>query len=307
MALAKYMATYAGTVEDVNDPERLGRLKVRVPAAYGPLGALSSISTTDLPWALPTGLPAGGSADSGAICWLPVVGDHVYVRFLDGEPEKPIWEWGGQDRKQADSTGFWRRDPGGYEGSKAPKTSLLTRYGQSLQFSPSGLVMTTGRGVALILTDATDSSFGLARLQTTKGYSIRIDDNKDEMRLLAPDIWLMGGATVNQIGNNINVVAASVFQLNASTVKVAMGRMMATASIDVTVTTPIMSVVSQHIALGAVEASDPVVRLSDLQAAVSSIVSQFNAHIHNTRVGPTSTPTSQMSVTPTGSSVTYST
>src|SRR3546814_4627799 len=27
---------------------------------------------------------------------LPEPGDHVWVRFLDGQPEKPIWEWGMQ-------------------------------------------------------------------------------------------------------------------------------------------------------------------------------------------------------------------
>ena len=87
----EYFATYAGYVEDNKDPDNIGRLKVRVPTVYGPADSQkNTISTADLPWALPAGLPAGGSPDSGAIQWLPEPGDHVYVRFLDGEPEKPI-------------------------------------------------------------------------------------------------------------------------------------------------------------------------------------------------------------------------
>jgi hypothetical protein len=89
--------TYGGIVENVKDPEKLGRVKVRVPHIYGASGSSTGyIGTNNIPWALPAGMPAGGSPASGGFSHLPDVGDHVWVRFLDGEPEKPIWEWGMQ-------------------------------------------------------------------------------------------------------------------------------------------------------------------------------------------------------------------
>ena len=94
--------TYAGTVESNLDPLKLGRLKVRVPHVYGTTASgVGYIGVNDLPWALPAGMAAGGSANSGGFSQLPEKGDHVWVRFLDGEPEKPVWEWGMQTMDDA--------------------------------------------------------------------------------------------------------------------------------------------------------------------------------------------------------------
>src|SRR3546814_1473831 len=102
------LGTYGGIVEKVNDPEKLGRVKVRVPHVYGATGGGTGfIGTNDIPWALPAGMPAGGSSNSGGFSHLPEPGDHVWVRFLDGQPEKPIREWGMQtitDAKDRKST-----------------------------------------------------------------------------------------------------------------------------------------------------------------------------------------------------------
>jgi hypothetical protein len=43
------LGTYCGVVENVKDPEKLGRVKVRVPHVFGFIGQ------NDLPWALPAG------------------------------------------------------------------------------------------------------------------------------------------------------------------------------------------------------------------------------------------------------------
>src|SRR3954470_6030472 len=93
---------FIGIVEKVDDPEKLGRVKVRVPHAYGIFGTeVGAVPLDDLPWALPAGLPAGGSSASGGASWLPEPGDQVVVQFLDHEPEKPIWSWLMQTRSQS--------------------------------------------------------------------------------------------------------------------------------------------------------------------------------------------------------------
>lgn len=86
-----------GVVVDNEDPEKLGRLKVRVDAAYG------DQSKDDLPWAWPCfkygGLPGMFSYA------VPEKDATVYVTFLckDGEPDTtyPIWlgTWQGKDEK----------------------------------------------------------------------------------------------------------------------------------------------------------------------------------------------------------------
>lgn len=78
---------HRGIVVDNADPQKLGRLKVRVLKAYGeqPPG--------NLPWAWPC-FPAGGSPNCGFFS-LPEKGAVVWVEFLwnDGEPDPscPVW------------------------------------------------------------------------------------------------------------------------------------------------------------------------------------------------------------------------
>jgi hypothetical protein len=78
---------HRGIVADNVDPEKLGRLKVRVEAAYGEQPA------EHLPWAWPCFL-SGGSEDCGFFA-VPEKGACVWVEFLwnNGEPDpaSPVW------------------------------------------------------------------------------------------------------------------------------------------------------------------------------------------------------------------------
>ncbi len=72
---------YAGTVVDVDDPDKLGRIKVRVPSIYG-----AGASDLDA-WARPC-FPSGHF-------FVPDAGDHVWVAFENADPSFPVWigEW----------------------------------------------------------------------------------------------------------------------------------------------------------------------------------------------------------------------
>ncbi|MDR2523401.1 MAG: phage baseplate assembly protein V [Synergistaceae bacterium] len=78
---------HRGIVVDNADPEKLGRLKVRVESAYGEQPA------ENLPWAWPCFL-GGGSSDCGCF-YVPEKGAVVWVEFLwsSGEPDpsSPVW------------------------------------------------------------------------------------------------------------------------------------------------------------------------------------------------------------------------
>lgn len=79
----RYWGKYRGVVRVPLDPEMRGRLMVAVEDVWGP-----NVSS----WALPC-LPYGGL--SLGMYVVPPVGANVWVEFLHGHPDHPIW------------TGFW--------------------------------------------------------------------------------------------------------------------------------------------------------------------------------------------------------
>lgn len=86
----QYFGFYKGVVDDRNDPDNLGRLKVKVPDVY-------EDETYDY-WAIPLGLFAGKSIGFFAI---PNKGDNVWVTFENGDPRFPLWTygWWGNDHR----------------------------------------------------------------------------------------------------------------------------------------------------------------------------------------------------------------
>lgn len=189
---------YVGLVERNDDPEKLGRLKVRVPHAYGATGSeIGTISTDNLPWALPSGLPQGGSSRSGAISWLPEPGDQVIVWFLDGEPEKPVWSWMMQTVSQSQSYNVNKYSSLGGKVGK-PERAALTRYGHTVEFNAGSIINTTSGGYRVVLTDEStpQTRDGKLQMSTPKGNYLEIDDSTDTMNvLILEDVYF----TVSQL------------------------------------------------------------------------------------------------------------
>jgi hypothetical protein len=83
-----YYGKYAGTVIDNVDPLFKGRLLVEVPGVLGE--GPSSWAEACVPLAGPTGVAMG-------VYLVPPVGAGVWVEFVQGDPERPIWvgcRWG---------------------------------------------------------------------------------------------------------------------------------------------------------------------------------------------------------------------
>jgi len=190
--------TYAGLVESNKDPLKLGRLKVRVPHVYGSDATGSGyIAVNDLPWAMPAGMPAGGSASSGGFSQIPSPGDKVWVRFLDGEPEKPIWEWGMQSTADRDALKLHRYATGTPVG--APDRTLWTRYSHAIEINEGSIIVTTSQGYRLVVTDASGAGEqdGKLTLTTQKGNLIALDDLDDTMKVIVlEDLYFTVGTGV---------------------------------------------------------------------------------------------------------------
>ncbi len=81
----RFYGKYRGIVEDVADPDNLGRLRARVPEVLG-----DEIS----PWALPCSPYAGNGVGQFT---LPPKGAGAWIEFEAGDPARPIWSgcwWG---------------------------------------------------------------------------------------------------------------------------------------------------------------------------------------------------------------------
>ncbi len=216
------IGTYAATVENVKDPEKLGRIKARVPHAYGVVGGVyGSVSTDNIPWAYPAGLPAGGSQQSGGMSWLPEIGDQVLVRFLDGEPEKPIWEWFMQTKSQAKKLKLHQYD----ELKGTPKRSAMVRYGHLVEWNDDGLILTTSKGYRFLLTDSSAAgNDGNVLLSSQAGNYLEFDDQTLT-------------ATVNSVGDmHLNVADQLLVLADKISMRTASDNIEFRSGSDVTVT-----------------------------------------------------------------------
>lgn len=76
---------FYGTVEDIDDPEKLGRVRIRIAQIHS--DDRDEIPTKKLPWAPLVAF--GGFSNQGSY-WTPVVGSQVVVGFFMGDPNNPI-------------------------------------------------------------------------------------------------------------------------------------------------------------------------------------------------------------------------
>jgi hypothetical protein len=198
----------------------------------------------------------------------------VWVRFIDGEPEKPIWEWASQHTKQAKNYPFRK-----YNGDVPDRSSLLTRYGQSIEFSEAGITAVTSKGYALQLIDSGDGPLaGAIEMKTGKAYFIRLMDDTDQLAIFVKYVMASYDELTFQ-GQQSSHLMSRRFEVVA----------------------PRTNIKSARIDLGN-GADDPIIRKSDLENAVQQIVTAHNMHIHP-KVPP---PTVPMRVRVTSSRTTYS-
>ena len=152
----RWYGKYRAFVRDTQDPARLGRLRLEIPAVLG-IGPDAWSA-----WASPC-FPYGGNPDCG---WylIPEVGASVWAEFEMGDPQHPIW------------SGVWLAgtNPGEMpaEAAASPTTCkvLKTAAGHTLLFEDAadGLRVTLVSAGDLTLVDGAGSEIVLS------GGAIRI-------------------------------------------------------------------------------------------------------------------------------------
>lgn len=156
-----FLGKYRGLVAHNDDPDGLGRLRVRVPSVFG-ADAVTG-------WAWPCA-PFGGAGGQG--WWtVPEVGAGIWVEFEEGDLDFPVWVGTYWSRPGGTSEVPLARDAEGAEAGVAGPTRRLftSAAGHTIQFEDGNgkeLVLiheaTHGRTVALdadgiTITDGTSS------------------------------------------------------------------------------------------------------------------------------------------------------
>jgi hypothetical protein len=160
---SRYYGKYRGTVIDTEDSQKLGRVKVSVPAVLGDLQI----------WAMPC-VPYTGS--NAGHYFIPEVGAGIWVEFEAGDASYPIWVggyWGDGDTPQNEK---------GADPKPAVKV-LRTKSGLIVSLDDDAQVVT--------LSDGDNGNF--ITIEVTEG-KIKLNA-KTKVVVEAPQIELVEGAS----------------------------------------------------------------------------------------------------------------
>lgn len=197
----RYFGKYRALVEDNLDPEKRGRLKLKIPSV---LGEATSA------WALPC-FPYGGAKNLGFIV-VPPKGAMVAAEFMEGDVSAPLW-----------TGAFWRAGdevPAEVDGDGASTKLLKTDSGHVLKFEDTSgkeaVTLTSAQAAVLAL----DADGGIA-LTDKGGATVTVDAKAGEIRIADANGNKMvmsssGIALTDRSGNEITTAAGGVTVKGAS-------------------------------------------------------------------------------------------
>lgn len=200
--------SYIGFVEANNDPQKLGRVKVRITP-------YSDLSTDALPWASPVLGTHGNSADSGGLN-VPEVGSQVRVTFPSRDFTAPYYS--GAELNEVNRTTFFDEDypfTYGYKDSignfirinKERGTAQIQHFSSTnLQVAPDGSLKVGLNGGAYFVFDSGksfDLNINTLDIQGTADGALTVTANND-ITLDAGQINMKGDAKISgslDVGN----------------------------------------------------------------------------------------------------------
>ncbi len=165
----KYFGKYRGFVAERNDPEQLGWLKLRVPSLLG--AAVTG-------WAWPVAPYAGSGR---GFLFLPQKDDIVWVEFIEGELEHPVWSGGG-----------WAKPGGTAEIPEDAKANY-----------PDTGVLRSKFGLVIVMEDKSGSEKIVIRAKN--GCEVTLDPNAGEVTVKAEKV------VIQNAGQQLQELATKAF------------------------------------------------------------------------------------------------
>ena len=197
-----FYGKYRGVVVDNADPEKLGRLKVKVPSVLG-----SDVVTG---WATPC-VPYGGAANQGFLC-IPEVDAGVWIEFEEGDLEFPIW------------VGTYWTKPGGDSELPKPNDPDGTEQG-NVQDPPTRKIIKTVKGHTIQLEDADGDEMVLlveavnGQVMVLNQDGIKITDGKNGNTVTLDN----SGIVIEDKNGNVITMDSSSVTIKSSSIKVGDG------------------------------------------------------------------------------------
>lgn len=159
---SRFYGKYRGLVADVDDPEKMGRIKAQVPEIYH-----EEIS----PWALPASPFAG---PQHGFVFIPEVGDGVWIEFEAGDPSRPIWAGGwwasGELPDPADTKVRTIATSVGHKlvlDDDKKEIQLLHSGGALLKMTDDDIALTIGQSEVKMTADSITLKIGAAEIKMT--------------------------------------------------------------------------------------------------------------------------------------------
>lgn len=269
----RFYGKYRGFVVDRDDPEQLGRLKVRVPSVLGP-----EVVTG---WAVPC-VPYGGALNQGFF-FIPEVDAQVWIEFEEGDLEFPVWVGTVWSKPNGDSE---VPKPNGADGVEegsvqSPPTAKIikTVAGHTLQFEDDD-----GKEVRVIVADGPNENrvvLGKSSLTivfkdnkiTLDDDGIRVEDANGNKATQNAD----GTVVEDKNGNKVTQDATGTIVQDVNGNKIVMG--------------------AAGIQVGSDASAEPFVLGAQFAAQVQSFLLALSLHTHVGNLGaPTSPPTAPMTL-----------
>lgn len=197
-------AEYVGIVEDAEDPNMQGRLRVRVPELYGDVAAES------LPWAQPQH-GFGGGSDYGQFM-IPPKGSKVLIKLWRGHSWFPVWQATHYFLKEAPEEARIT-PPDNYVLIKTPKKSLI-----DLHDGNSYIRVKDSAGNFIIIATKDNE----LRIHVNQDLLIEIGANSDETVSQHKRISVLGNYDLSVQGN-INIRASGIVAIDGSQVLINSG------------------------------------------------------------------------------------
>jgi uncharacterized protein involved in type VI secretion and phage assembly len=184
-----------GVVTDNKDPDKLGRVKVKIPV----------LSDKDATWWAQISMMGAGK--NRGWFFIPEIDDEVLVMFAHGDMESPVVIgalWGGKDKPPD-------KNPGGN-----PRRVIKSRAGSKVVFDDEKeqLVIEDGKSFGRITFDAKANKVTLESLQG----DVAIQAPQGEVLIKGADIEMTAGTNLEvHAGSDIKYGGATI-KMNGSTV-----------------------------------------------------------------------------------------
>lgn len=157
-----FYGKYRGMVADVDDPEKMARIKAQVPEIY---------KEETSPWALPAAPFAG---PQHGFVFIPEVGDGVWIEFEGGDPSRPIWTGGwwasGELPDPADTKVRTIATKPGHKlvlDDDKKEIQLLHSGGALMKMTDDDIALTIGQSEVKMTSDSITLKIGAAEIKMT--------------------------------------------------------------------------------------------------------------------------------------------